>query len=115
VFNRLRAAIVVVTAVTVAAAGAASAQTPADKGQQVFAAQKCTICHSVAGKGNPKGPLDNVGAKHAADVIRQWVTNAPEMAAKSNATRKPAMKSYANLPNEDVEALVAYLITLKKS
>jgi hypothetical protein len=35
------------------------------------------------------------------------------MTAKTKATRKPEMKSY-NLPKEDLDALVAYLSSLKK-
>jgi hypothetical protein len=35
------------------------------------------------------------------------------MAKKHNATRKPPMKSFASLPAADVDALVAYLQTLK--
>lgn len=83
------------------------------KGQQVYAARKCSMCHSVAGKGNPKGSLDGVGAKWTADEIRQWIVNWKEMAAKHNATRKPPMTDYSKLPKEDVDALVAYMQTLR--
>jgi mono/diheme cytochrome c family protein len=94
---------------------AASAQdTKVEHGQKAYAAQKCSVCHSIAGKGNAKGPLDSVGAKLSADEIRQWIVNAPEMAGKTKATRKPPMKSYSSLPKEDVDGLVAYLQTLKK-
>ena len=34
-----------------------------DRGMQVYAAQKCSVCHSIAGKGNKKGALDDVGSK----------------------------------------------------
>jgi len=95
-------------------AGSASAQSSAADGEKVFAAQKCTICHSIAAQGNKKGPLDGVGAKLSADDIRLWVTNAPEMAAKAKAERKPAMKAYTGLSKSEVDALVAYLQTLKK-
>ena len=94
-------------------AGTAGAQDAAH-GKQVYDAQKCSICHSIAGKGNAKGSLDDVGTKLSADEIRQWIVNAPEMAAKSKATRKPVMKAYSNLPKDDLEGLVAYLRTLKK-
>jgi len=105
-----------VIVVLLVSSGAASAQSAAvDRGQKVFAAQKCTICHSVAGQGNKKGLLDGVGSKLSADEIRQWLVNAPEMAAKSKAERKPAMKAYASLAKEDLDALVAYLQSLKKS
>lgn len=86
----------------------------AAKGKEVFTAQKCSMCHSIAGKGNPKGSLDDVGSKLTADEIRQWIVNAKEMTTKSNATRKPPMKDFSALPKEDVDALVAYLQTLKK-
>jgi mono/diheme cytochrome c family protein len=98
-----------------ALAAAPAAAQSVEKGQQVYAAQKCQMCHSIDGKGNAKGALDGVGAKLSAQDIQQWVVDAPGMTAKTKAARKPAMKSYANLPKEDVEALVAYLITLKKS
>ena len=34
-----------------------------EKGKQVYAAQKCQVCHSVAGVGNKRGALDQVGSK----------------------------------------------------
>jgi mono/diheme cytochrome c family protein len=92
--------------------GEAAAATPED-GARIFGAQKCSMCHSVAGKGNPKGPLDDVGRRLSADEIRQWLTSPKEMATKHNAERKPPMKSFATLPKEDIDALVAYLVTLK--
>ena len=93
-------------------AGAARAQDPA-AGAKVFADQKCSLCHSVGGKGNTKGPLDDVGSKLSAADIRAWIEDAPGMTAKTNATRKPAMKAYS-LPKSDVDNLVAYLSSLKK-
>ena len=95
------------------AAAAAAQDGKVAKGQQVFAAQKCSLCHSIAGKGNAKGPLDGVGSKLSADEIRSWVTDAKGMTAKTKATRKPEMKAFT-LPKDDVDALVAYLGTLKK-
>ncbi|MFN7980065.1 MAG: cytochrome c [Vicinamibacterales bacterium] len=89
----------------------ASAQ--ADKGAQVFAAQKCSMCHAVAGKGNAKGPLDGVGAKYSAADLKEWIVNAKVMMEKTKATRKPAMKDFSTLPAADVDNLVAYLRTLK--
>jgi mono/diheme cytochrome c family protein len=91
----------------------AVAQTPVERGQAVYAAQKCGVCHSVAGVGNKRGVLDGVGTKLSADMVRQWITNAPEMTAKAKAERKPVMKAYPNLPKDDLGALVAYLSSLK--
>jgi len=83
------------------------------KGEKLFVDQKCTLCHSIAGKGNTKGPLDEVGSKDSAADIRAWVTDANAMTAKTGATRKPAMKQFT-LDKDDVDALVAYLTTMKK-
>ena len=85
-----------------------------DKGATVYAAQKCSLCHSIDGKGNAKGALDSVGANMSADDIRHWIVNPVEMAAKAKATRKPAMKAYT-LPKEDLDALVAFLAAKKKA
>jgi mono/diheme cytochrome c family protein len=85
------------------------------KGEQVYAAQKCATCHSLDGKGMAKGPLDGVGSKLSADEIRAWIVNPAEMTKKTNATRKPVMRAYPNLPKEDLDALVAFLVAKKKA
>ena len=96
-----------------AAAMPAAAQDLKAKGEKLFVDQKCTLCHSIAGKGNVKGPLDAVGSKDSAADIRAWITDANAMTAKTGAARKPAMKQFS-LEKEEVDALVAYLSTLKK-
>ena len=103
---------IAVAALVMLAAGTARAQ-DAVAGAKVFADQKCSLCHSIAGKGNAKGPLDDVGDKLSAADIRAWIEDAPAMTARTNATRKPAMKAYS-LSKADADALVAYLTTLKK-
>jgi mono/diheme cytochrome c family protein len=85
------------------------------KGQQVYNAQKCSVCHSIAGKGGKQSPLDGVGSKLSADEIRQWIVEPIEMAKKANSTKKPPMpKKYDKLPAGDIDALVAYMQSLKK-
>jgi len=84
-----------------------------ERGAKLYAETKCSMCHSVAGKGNAKGALDDVGAKLSADEIRQWLVDPAAMTVKAKAERKPPMKSYASLPKGDLDALVAYLQTLK--
>jgi mono/diheme cytochrome c family protein len=94
-------------------ASGASAAPDTAAGAKVFTDQKCSLCHSVAAKGNLKGPLDEVGGKLSADDIRAWITDAKAMTVKTGAPRKPEMKAYT-LEKHDVDALVAYLSTLKK-
>ena len=98
----------------VAAPAAAQDAKAIEKGQQVYAAQKCSICHSIAGKGQVKGPLDGVGSKLSADEIRQWIVNPAEMTKKTKAERTPPLRAYPNLPKDDLDALVAYMASLKK-
>jgi len=100
--------------VSLAGAGSAAAGDAAAQGETVFAAQKCGLCHSVGGKGNPKGPMEEAVGKLTPVEIRAWITDAKGMTAKTKAERKPAMKEFA-LPKEDVDALVAYLTSLKKT
>ena len=105
--------IVLGVALVMGLAGSAAAQDARAKGEQIYVAQKCSLCHSIAGKGNPKGSLDNVGAKLTSDELRQWLVDAKAMTAKTKAPRKPEMRNYT-LPKEEVDALVAYLSSLKK-
>lgn len=85
-----------------------------ERGMKVYADQKCSACHSIAGKGNQKGALDNVGSRLTADEIRAWIVNPAEMTKKSKAERKPPMRAYPNLAKEDLDAVVAYMASLKK-
>ena len=101
---------------TLGIATAAAAQDAAQvkKGEGVYAAQKCSVCHAVAGKGSKTNPLDGVGAKLSADDIKQWITHPTEAAAKAKSTKKPPMPAkYGTLPAADLDALVAYMASLK--
>ena len=95
---------------------AAAAQDAAlvKKGQEVYTAQKCQMCHSVAGKGGKASALDGVGGKLSADDIKQWITHPKDAAAKAKSTKKPPMPAkYATLPAADIDAMVAYMQSLK--
>jgi mono/diheme cytochrome c family protein len=100
-------------ALTLSVAGVTAAPDTKDKAEKIYADQKCALCHAIAGKGNAKGALDDVGSKLSAAEIREWITDAKGMTEKTKADRKPVMKAYT-LPKDDVDALVAYLVTLKK-
>jgi mono/diheme cytochrome c family protein len=83
-------------------------------GMKVYDAQKCSMCHAVAGKGNAKNPLDGVGAKLNEAQIKEWIVAPAEAAKKASSTAKPPMKAYDKLPAADVDALVAYMKSLNK-
>jgi mono/diheme cytochrome c family protein len=78
----------------------------ADQGKAVFAAQKCSMCHSIAGAGGDKA-LDGVGARLKPDEIRKRLISPKGVKPDS------AMKAYPNLPEKDIGNLIAYLQTLK--
>jgi mono/diheme cytochrome c family protein len=100
-------------ALTVCLAAPVMAQDAKAIGEKLYAEQKCSVCHSIAGKGNAKGPLDEVGSKLTADEIRAWISDAKAMTAKTKAARKPEMKVYT-LAKDEVDGLVAYLSAMKK-
>jgi mono/diheme cytochrome c family protein len=84
-----------------------------ERGMKLYVEQKCANCHSIAGKGNKKGPMDDVGTRLSADEIREWMVNPVDMAKKAKSVRKPPMKP-TTLGKEDLDAIVAYMFTLKK-
>src|SRR5262245_2646830 len=110
-----RSSIVTIAFVLTATAARLSAQGPSPAaGAQVFAAQKCSSCHSIAGAGNKKLPRADGRNQLTADELRQWIRTPQEMAKKASSTVKPAMKAFTNLPKPDLDTLVSYLATLKK-
>ena len=92
----------------------AAAGQDAKRGQELYAAQKCQGCHAIGGKGYKANPLDGVGKKLSAADIKAWIVSPKEMATKSQSKAKPPMPDrYAKLPAADIDALVAYMQTLK--
>jgi cytochrome c2 len=76
-------------------------------GKEVYAVQKCGLCHSISGTGGGKLALDGVGSKLSPDSMKKWIRTPKEM--KSSTTMKP----YPNLPEKDLNDLVEYLMTLR--
>lgn len=109
----MRGAAVLLLGAGLAVARVAGAEDAVATGKRLYAENRCTMCHSVAGKGNPKGPQDSVGATLTPAELRKWLVEPKVMAAKAKATRKPPMPSFETLKREDLDALVAYLATLK--
>lgn len=78
------------------------------RGVDVYREQKCQACHSIAGVGNKRHPLDGVGSKLTDEDIRRWIVAPREM------NPKVSKRAYDQLPQADLEALVAYLKSLRK-
>jgi mono/diheme cytochrome c family protein len=85
-----------------------------ERGKTVYAEQKCAMCHSIGGTGKKTSPLDGVGTKLSAEEIRLWIVNPKEATTKAKSTKKPVMPNkYSKLPAADIDALVAYMQSLK--
>jgi len=84
-----------------------SPDSAADHGREVYAAQKCALCHSIAGIGGKKSALDGVGSKLKSEDMKKWIRTPKVM--KPNTTMKP----YPNLPEKDLDDLTTFLMTLK--
>jgi cytochrome c2 len=78
-----------------------------DRGREVYATQKCALCHSIADIGGKKMPLDRAGSKLKSEDMRKWIRTPKVMKANS------AMKSYPNLPEKDLNDLIAFLMNLR--
>jgi mono/diheme cytochrome c family protein len=101
-------------ALAVPAAAARQDDAQIKKGQEIYAAQKCSTCHSIAGKGKKTNPLDEVGKKLSAAEIKEWIVNPKEMTAKAKSTKKPVMPAkWTKMPAADLDALTAYMLSLK--
>lgn len=77
-------------------------------GKTVYTEKKCQMCHSIAGVGNKKNPLDGVGSKLKPDDIKKWIQAPKEMKADSK------MKAYPDVTGKALEDLTAYMLSLKK-
>jgi mono/diheme cytochrome c family protein len=89
-----------------------AAQDKVAAGQKLFADNKCSVCHSVAGVGNKKFPLE-VASKMKAEEIKAWLVDAKAEAEKAGKKLALPMKSYKTLPAADLDALAAYIQSLK--
>jgi mono/diheme cytochrome c family protein len=92
---------------------AASDAAELERGRALFDEHGCVRCHSVAGHGSPRSPLDGVGARMDAEETRHWIVGddavRDELAPRVLAAKAP----YKDLPAADLDAMVAWLQTLR--
>jgi len=89
---------------------AAPADPRVEAGRRAYERLGCGVCHSVAGAGSPGSPLDGVGARHDAAVLKAWIVGAEPARASLPASIARLKARYASEP--DLDALVAYLQAL---
>lgn len=78
-----------------------------EAGRQVYAEQACARCHSIAGHGGARSPLDGVGARLSEEEIRAWITP-PSSPGEGFQARHASI----NLTPEQRSALVLFLRSL---
>lgn len=78
-----------------------------ERGAKIYQ-EKCAVCHKVNGVGGEIGTdLSKVGQRHDA-VFLQTQLKDPALYKKDS-----KMPSFKDMPKEDMDALIAYLLTLK--
>jgi cytochrome c2 len=91
------------------APAAAQDQALVKKGQDLTVKNKCSMCHTLAGKGGKiSKPLDGVADRHDAAALRRILTDP----AKEFPDAKIKMPKVAWATGE-VDAVIAYVQTLK--
>ena len=90
-----------------------------DAGKAVYEKQSCKTCHVIGGvgtKGMAPETLDKVGARLKPEELKKWFTDTAAMEAKLAKKPMVKMSDYLKthkLTDADIDALVAYLSTLK--
>ena len=115
-----RAIIGVIGVALMSGSALVSAQGDAAKiaaGKAAYDTQKCSTCHQVKGVGGKVSTaLDGVGGKLSEADIKKWLTDPASMEAKL--AKKPTMSMAGfmkthKLTDADLDALVAYMLSLK--
>jgi cytochrome c553 len=84
-----------------------------ERGRTLYAQNGCATCHAIAGAGNPRHPLDGVGSRLDAEVLRDWILGTGAAADLLPVTVCRRKERFQKLPAEDQDALVAYMVSLK--
>jgi mono/diheme cytochrome c family protein len=83
----------------------------AEAGRRAYGRLGCGMCHSVGGAGSTDSPLDGVGARHDVATLRAWIVGDEPARSSLPASIARRKARYASEP--DIDALVAYLQTLR--
>jgi mono/diheme cytochrome c family protein len=91
-----------------------SARSPLDasrlaRGREVYTREQCGSCHAFGGEGNPRRPLDGVGARMPPAELRAWITGTGVAVGQLSPATVRRKQRYTEMSAEDFEALIAYL------
>ncbi|OGT20992.1 MAG: hypothetical protein A2V90_08620 [Gammaproteobacteria bacterium RBG_16_57_12] len=88
-------------------------QAQIETGRSIYEEQGCARCHSIAGQGNLRHPLDGIGTTLSKEEIVIWITAPRELADRLPERAFRAKQAYRTLTAEQLEALVLYLQSLR--
>jgi mono/diheme cytochrome c family protein len=91
---------------------AAADQALIESGKRVYAEQGCARCHSIAGRGSRRSPLDGVGARLSAEKLKSWIVT-PKEQAPQIAGSFQARHANRDLPQPELQALATCLRSLR--
>lgn len=83
-------------------------------GRLIYEQQSCARCHSIAGEGHPRNPLDGVGVRREAAELRDWITGAETLRGALAPSTLELKQAYGELPDAALEDLVSYLRSLRR-
>lgn len=81
----------------------------AHPGQKLFEEKACATCHSFAGMGNPRLPLDGIGLRLDEGELREWITGAGSSTNKLSPTIQKRKQRYRSMREEEMRVLIEYL------
>ncbi len=73
----------------------------------------CARCRSIAGRGNPRSPLDGVGTRHNAEALQDWTIGADALREALPEGIFRLKQTHQELLADDLDALVIYLQSLR--
>ncbi len=84
-----------------------------EAGRLVYQQQACARCHSIAGEGTGRNPLDGVGARRNAEELRDWIIGADNLEGVLAERAFEQKQAHKELPDDDLDALVIYMQSLR--
>ena len=90
----------------------ASTNEPVLPGAAIYDAKHCGTCHSIKGVGNPRYPLDGVGARLNRAELGDAIVGTGSAAAKMSGAVRQRKARYTEMPEDEMSKLIDYLSRL---
>ena len=85
-----------------------------EAGRKIYKQQSCSLCHSIAGQGNPRSVLDGVATKRTVRELRNFITGADTLQGVLPESVRKMKQRYRELSDDELNALIIYMQSLKK-